>query len=386
MKKVIFAVGMKKLSLLLSVLLLAALTASAQEKQPSWLVKTVKSIFQSLTVPNKTFDSEYVYQTPLKWMVGVETDMIRVGAQLHNDFTVTDLLDEPPTIDRGTLDIGIRNEPYWKLGLSAAYGSLQLGYGIRLGNKDKKLGTFFSLGKTSSFYGGHIRYTKIQQYPEGKLKLDGQTTLLDFGSQGEMRNLSIDAFYAFNRHRFVFTSAYDGRVMQRRSSGSWLVSAKYHWGDFAMDPDDELWEQLGDRQRYSNNQLSTGGGYSFNWVPFHHDPADPSSASGLRNLTVNATALCRISFLNSIKTEQTTGNVTKKERYRGQVTLSPAFKGGVCYTMGRCNLLASIEYDRSSFQGADSEETDAHDYVRTRVSTKGAFFNLFLEAKVQVRF
>lgn len=377
---------MKKLPLLASILLLAAVTASAQEKEPSWLERIGRDYLRSVTARKKTFDSTYVFQPTLKWMVGMESELMRVGADLHSDISVTDLRGEDPVILDGTMDTGMRNEPYRKLGLAVGYGSLHAGYGVQLGKKDEKRNSYFSFGLTSPSYGARIRYIKIRQHPEGRLDLGGEVMDLDSPYKGEMRNLSVDGFYAFNRRRFVFTAAYNGRILQRRSAGSWLVAAKYLQGDFSLDPNDDIWARLNNLQRYSTRQISVGGGYSFNWVLFHRDPTDPSTAGGLRNLTLNATALCRLSFLNHIQTEQDLGNKLETVRYNGQPALSPVVKGGLCYTRGRCNFLAAIEYDRFGFQGARTEDVAENNYLRTKVSTQGIFYDLTVEGKVQVRF
>lgn len=129
-----------------------------------------------------------------------------------------------------------------------------------------------------------------------------------------------------------------------------------------------------------------GGGYSFNWVLLHRDPADPSTAGGLRNLTLNATALCRLSLLNHIQTEQGAGNRIDKVRYNGQPALSPALQAGLGYTFGRSRFLASVEYDRFGFQGIETNVASEHNTLRTKVRTQGVFNDLTVQGKVQVRF
>ena len=377
---------MKKLPILASLLLAAGLTASAQENQPSWLVRTGQRLLRMATARNHSFDSTYVFQPTLRWMVGVDSKMVRVGADLHSDLSVTDLRSEPPSILNGTMDIGIHNGPYRKLGLSAGYGSLSAGYGVQLGKKDEKRNTFFDFGLTSASYGARVCFYKIHQYPEGRLELGSDVIDLTSARKGGMRNLSIDGFYAFNRRRFVYTAAYKGRILQRRSAGSWLVAAKYTQGDFSLDPADDLWTRLNTLRRYSIQQVSAGGGYSFNWVLLHRDPADPATAAGLRNLTLNATVLCRLSLLNHIQTEQGAGNRVDKVRYNGQPAVSPALQGALSYTFGRCCFLASVEYGRFGFQGVETDVSSENNTLRTKVRTQGVFYDLTVQGKVQVRF
>ena len=377
---------MKKSLLLVIVLFLSAFSASAQEEQKPWLIRTVTNLLNSLTAPSKKYDSTYVYQSPLKWMVGVEGEVLRVGSSLHSSLTVTDLGDDSPSIRNGTLNLGMRNDPYQKLGLAVGYGGLSLGYGLHLGNKNDKRNSVFSLGTTSSFWGARVRYTKFYQYPEGRLEIGDEIYDLNSNYKGLMRNLALDGSYAFNRKRFVYSAAYGGRVLQRRSAGSWLVTAKYAQGDFSLDPDDDVRISLNNLQRYSFIDFSAGGGYSFNWVLFHRDPANPPSVNGLRNLTFNATAMARLSLLNNVYTEQDTGGKIDRVRYRGQLAISPVLQSGLSYTFGRCSILASVEYNRLGFQGAETEVSSENNTLRTKIRTQGIFFDFTAQGKVRVRF
>lgn len=386
MKKVIFTVGMKKLLFPVIVLSLTAFTAAAQEEQKPWLVRTVTNLLNSLTAPGKKYDSTYVYQSPFKWMVGLEGEVLRVGSSLHSNLTVTDLRGETPSTRNGTMDIGLRNDPYQKLGLAVGYGGLSLGYGLHLGNKNDKRNSVFSLGTTSSFWGARVRYTKFYQYPEGKLVLGNDVLDLNSNYKGQMRNLSLDGTYAFNRKRFVYSAAYGGRVLQRRSAGSWLITAKYAQGDFALDPEDGLSARLNNLNRYSFLDFSAGGGYSFNWVLFHRDPSPSSNAAGLRNLTFNATAMGRLSLLNNVYTTQGAGGKTEKVRYMGQLAISPVLMSGMSYTFGRWSILASVEYNRLGFHGGETEVFSERDFLRSNVRTQGVFFDFTAQGKVRVRF
>ena len=371
--------------LVLSLLLGLAATAGAQEK--SRLRALGEKAFASLTAPNKSLDSAYVFQPALKWVVGTEGKTIHLGADLSSDITIHHFVGDNVDIIHGTMETGLQNRPYWKWGLAAGYGSIRLGYGVQLGRKQGDRDSYFSFGLGGSSYGARIQYYKIHQYPVGTLAIDGQPPV-DLASdyKGEMRNLTLDAFYAFNRHKFVYNAVYGGRVLQRRSAGSWLVAAKYLQGDFSLDDKDPIWEQLKDLQRYSTQQVSLGGGYSFNWVLLHRDPSDPKTAAGLRNLTLNATATPMFSFFNNIQTEQNTPEGLVKVRYQGQAAFSPTLRGGLCYTGGRVNLILMTKYERFGFQGVETEVSEEKDHLRTKVKTSGVFYELEVEATVNVRF
>ena len=371
--------------LVLSLFLSIALPAGAQEK--SRLRILGEKAFASLTAPDKSLDSAYVFQPALKWVVGTEGKTIRLGADLTSDITIHNFVGDNAEIITGTMKTGLQNHPYWKWGLAAGYGSLRLGYGVQLGKKRGDRSSYFSFGLGGSSYGARIRYYKIHQYPVGTLAIDGRPSV-DLASdyKGEMRNMTLDGFYAFNRHKFVYGATYGGRTLQRRSAGSWLVAAKYLQGDFSLNDKDTIWEQLKNLQRYTTQQVSLGGGYSFNWVLHHRDPYDPKTAGGLRNLTINATAMPMFSLYNQIQTEQNTTGGLVKVRYQGQPAFSPTLQGGLCYTGGRVNLILKAGYERFSFQGVETEVSEEKDHLRTKVKTAGAFYGLEVEATVNVRF
>ena len=386
MKIVIFA-DMTKNFILVLVLGGVALAAPAQEKRSSWFVQAFNTANRWVTAPKKSLHPDYVYQSPLQWEIAAEGKTIGLRADLHSDFVITDLTGDKEEIVEGSLDTGLQNQPYWKLGLAAGYGSLRLGYGIDLAKKKGSKNRYFSLGTNSSFYGAEIQYYKIHQNPTGTLFIEGLSPVdLSSDLPGEMRIFSLDGYYAFNRHKFVFNAAYSGRNLQRRSAGSAVVIAKYLQGDFSVNENDTIWNDLGDLQRYTTQQISVGGGYSFNWVLLHRDPSDPKTEVGLRNLTVNATALPMLSFFNHIQTEQETDDGIVRIRYNGRPAFSPMLRGSLCYTGGRIRALVGIYYDYFGFQGIETTTSERQGKLRTEVKTNGTFSDLTVAAKVSVRF
>jgi hypothetical protein len=387
MKKLIFAVGMKRFALLAPVLLLTTLTTAAQEERPSGLVRLGLDYLKSLTAPKKHFDSTYVLQPVLKWTVSLESALIHTRADLFSDLTITDLTGDQSSILHGTMETGMQSRPSRKVGLAAGYGSLHLGYGVDLGKKKEDRNTYYSFGVTSSAYGAQIHYYKTHQLPRGTLDIEGSNPLdLSSSYPGELRNLTLNGFYAFNRHRFVYSAAYNGRILQRRSAGSWMVTAKYVQGDFSLNPADDLWNRLNDLRRYSTQQVSVGGGYSFNWVILHRDPTDPATAAGLRNLTVNVTALPMISFLNHIQTEQNRPGGLFTVRYKGQPAFTPTLSSGINWSLGRVCFNVSAEYSRFGFEGVETMVEEQNGFYKTNVKTRGTFHDISVKGKVDVRF
>ena len=186
-------------------LLLSAAPSVASAREPSGLWRLAVNYYRSLTAPKPYLDSACVYQPRLVWALGPDVNVIRAGVDLHSDITVTDLRDGNATQTGGTMDIGMRNHLCRKVGLDVAYGSLGLGYGVEVGNRGAARNTYFTFGITATCYGAQIQYFKTNQHASGSLALEGEAPVdLTTANPGQMRNLSLNAFYAFNRRRFVY--------------------------------------------------------------------------------------------------------------------------------------------------------------------------------------
>ena len=373
---------------LLLILLLAGTALSARAREPAGPWGLAVRYYRSLTAPKAWLDSARVLQPRFRWTVGVEGSTIRSGVDLESDLSLYDFTGENASHAQGTLSFGMQNRLYKKAGLRVAYGSLGAGYGVEIGRKGSERNTYFTFGSLTPSFGYQIQYYRTHQHVSGTLSMEGSEPA-DFSSAwpGEMRNIALSGFYAFNRHRFVFSSAYSGRILQRRSAGSWLVTAKYTQGDFALDPrDTDLRERMNDLSRFSTRQFFLGGGYSYNWVLMHRDPADPDTWKGVRNLTANATLLPMVSFLHHIQTEQGEGASLKRIRHGGLPNLSPCLRGAVCYSWDRYCLNLQAVYNRLDFQGADTESRQAEGQQRSTLRTRGVFYDLSAKLQFCVKF
>jgi len=375
---------MKRLTLLVSVLLLASLSMEAQEKQPSWFEKMSTKIFDSFTARKKALDSTYVFQTPLKWTVAVESERLSPSTNLLCDFSAKVPSGEGSTTRNGSLKLGLQDRACQKVGIAAGYGSLRVGYGVQLGKKEGERNKYFGFGINSASYGGQIRYYKIHPHPSGSIAYEGGAPItLTSTLPGELRSFAIDAFYAFNRNRFLFNATYTGRHLQRRSVGSWLVTAKYLQGDFSLDTDDPIGSLLAGVYRFATRQLSAGGGYSFNGVPIHQDPVGQAH-NGLRNLTVNATVLPMVSFLNILRTSER-GNVDSVQS-KNIPTFTPALRGAICYSRDRWSFCAEAAYSNYYFRGAERDVVYSSGLEPVHLKTGGTFHDFSVKGKINLHF
>lgn len=149
-------------------------------------------------------------------------------------------------------------------------------------------------------------------------------------------------------------------MVQRRSAGSFLVAAKYMYGNFQMDASDKVLVSLvNGLARFETSQFSLGAGYSFNWVPYHRDAVSPHDLRGLRNLTVNVTAVPMLTLLNAITSHQYAYEsktfdyvMDDAQKYRMYSRIQPNFtaRAAICYNTGRFYVNVWADYTRFVFR------------------------------------
>lgn len=379
---------MNRKYIILFALFCVTASAAAQEKSDLW--EQAKRYLKESTAKKKSLDPAYTLQPELKWTASVGATGIRMGADLHSDITQTDLSGDSPQTTRATLETGMKKRLYKKLGGGLSYGGLGFSFGFEVGKVSPKRNTYFNLSTTGSYYGARIQYYKTHEYVEGTLDIDTEDFIpiaLTSDNPCQVRDLTIDGFYAFNRKKFVYTATYGGRIVQRRSAGSWMVAAKYLQGDFSFDKNDAvLITLLNGLNRYSTMQALVGGGYSYNWVVLHRDPRDQKTWKGLQNLTLNVTALPMVSLFNDIRTEQGSGRTLKQMKYVGQLAFSPTLRAGLCFAWDRYYVNVYAGYNRFGFHGADTLIEEDNGRLRTNVSTRGTFYDLTAKVQLNVRF
>lgn len=79
-----------------------------------------------------------------------------------------------------------------------------------------------------------------------------------------MRSFSIDGYYVFNNKRFAFPAAYKMSLVQRHTTGSWMLAARYMQGHLYNSPE-AVWDSYNLLDCFSTMQASIGGGYSVNF-------------------------------------------------------------------------------------------------------------------------
>ena len=283
----------------------------AQEKPAKQYPKLVAmglSLWERLKQPDPKLETEWIYQPQKGFGVGLGYELTQMGVSLSSQ--TSSVMD---TDGKMVANFDFRLAPYFnhRLGIRGTAGPLSAGYSFELKKKGERPSRSLFFNYLASHYGAQFQYNRY----DANILYKGYLRLND-ASLGELNNrfpsdkpariynLIVDGFYAFNRHRFAYTAAYTGKLLQRRSAGSWLVSLKYMQGDIRLEPDDDTTLFLQGLGWFTTYQLSVGGGYSYNWVLFHKDPVSRTSFQGLRNITLNITATPTLSLFNRMVTRQ----------------------------------------------------------------------------------
>ena len=337
-------------------------------------------------------DPSAVYQPAPRWSVAVSGELHQAGITQENtvDFIYTyDEEDGGGTFNmqaftatklQSGLDKGI--------GLQVGYGNLSLGWNQRIGGDGSNSNKAFSFDYLAPGYALQLQYFDIRRPVDYEMRIlmgnewddiedSGQTA-----NPGRLTSFIADAFYAFNRRTFAYSAVYKGNVVQRRSAGSWLFGVKYLQGLIEYDPDDFISDMWFGMTRQDTRQVSFGGGFSYNLVPFHRQPGD--DGKGLRNLTINVTAIPMVTLFNQFSStmrndllEEETKNVIN-----GKMRMNYVLKAGAIYSWDRLFVGVSGSYDSYSYLGSTSVPYEDFDQVHS----SGHFSRWSASLKLCVKF
>lgn len=384
---------MKKILLITSLFLcMASLQA---QKSP-----LLKKAYQFLIQPENV-DTTRIYQPSRAcFSLGVFTTEQKAGFDVDVHFKLTK---SDGTIVPGLSQYSLSEDLCDKLGFEIAYGNASLSYSFELGSKSALKKNSFEFNMLGRTWGVGVEYFKISNPFMNSLTL-GEVGDEDFfqyktiTKEGAyLRSLYIDGYYVFNNKRFAYPAAYKIGMIQRHTAGSWLVTARYMQGELFNNPD-IAFSTNATLDCYSTIQASVGGGYSANLVLWHRDPKGPRD-QGLRNITVNLTAMPVITFVNYLKTTSYTYEYDEEaEAYYhagDEITKiwcypMPNYIGSAAasMTLGRIFFSAQFTYNWFYFRSNNafsSTQIDIPNYVND-LKIKGSFHDWMLKGMVVYRF
>lgn len=385
--------------LCLGALLLPLLPARAQ---PQWeqVKESGLQLWYDSLEPNPKLDSVWIFQPAKAWLFSSGYKLSRMGVTLVSEIDYPD----DSSLPDSRVQVRLLDPAAHHVGGNVGYGPVSLGYSQEVGRKTGS-NSSFSFKYISTHYGGEFRYSHYSNTVAATLSrsLDGsgqndaesndRTEYLSY-QPGQLISVILSGFYAFNKERFCYLSAYNGKMIQRRSAGSWLVSAKYRQGVLKIAPEDtpilDLLQGLGQFRIY---QFSLGGGYSFNWVPYHLDPVHGKDLRGLRNLTLNFTVMPLLTLFNEsvnytyMQTAPSVYSDKVFERYPLFGSIQPIFiaSAGINYAFGHFFVNLWSDYDLLPFNSPDKVDAKKGD-DHYDISQYGFFSNWRVALELSYRF
>lgn len=285
-----------------------------------------------------------------------------------------------------------------KIGLEVGYGNIGLGYGFEVGHKSAWKKRSFAFNIIGKSWGLRFNYFKITNPFTSGLTLGNEGDSIYINDEiiskesAVLRNFSIDGYYVFNNKRFAFPAAYKMSLVQRHTTGSWMLAARYMQGHLYNSPK-AAWDSYNLLDCFSTMQASIGGGYSVNFVLWHKDPVGPRDEK-LRNFTINLTAMPVITFINYLKT--TSYEYDDYGHYSGEKVSKiwcypmPNYLGCAAFSMtfGRIYFSAQFTYNWFYFRSSDAfviNKLDLPDYVDD-LTYQGSFRDWTAKGLVVYRF
>ncbi len=369
------------------VLLVAVISVQAQNSTLG------QKVNRFLTKP-AVVDTTCIYQPKPCFSLGLFTTGQKAGFDVDVNFGIN-MPDGSPLTGSSSYSLG--EGLCKKIGLEVGYGNVGFGYGLEVGPRSAAKKSSFAFNIVGKSWGVRLNYFKITNQFVSGLTLGEESDdfyLHDEFTSEEMaalRSFTIDGYYVFNNKRFAYPAAYKMGLVQRRTAGSWMLTARYMQGDLynsheaAMDSYNLL-------DCFATMQASVGGGYSVNFVPWHRDPVGQRD-EGLRNLTINLTAMPVITLFNYLKT---TSYEYDEDMNLGEKTSKvmcypmPNYIGSaaVSLTMGRVYFSTQFTYNRFYFRSRDAinnSQLEIPDNL-TDLDYRGIFHDWMLKGLVVYRF
>lgn len=192
------------------------------------------------------YDTNYIARPNARWTIKLRGNLS--GADLLTT-AKTDGLESKTKVMadcRGTLSMAVA---YRGVGLGLAVNPAKLAGK----NRDYE----FNLNSYSNRYGFDVVYLSSKTF-HGYQQVGGNETDVHKGDISQQA-LNLNFYYAFNHRKFSFPAAFSQSYIQKRSAGSFMVSASF---------DGSKTKVKGMTIRL--NELAVGAGYAYNLVPSSH--------------------------------------------------------------------------------------------------------------------
>lgn len=378
--------AMKKPFALL-VILFVMNTLSAQDNT-FW-----KRINYFVTKPGP-IDTTYIYRPLPGFSLGLFSTGQKAGFDVDVNFKINQ---ENIGSFEGVSSYALTENLCKKVGLEVGYGNVRLGYGLEVGPHSAWKKSAFAFNIIGKSWGVKLNYFNISNFFRSALTVgqEGDDNYFHHEITTDevalLKSLTIDGYYVFNNKRFAYPAAYKVGLVQRHTAGSWMLTARYMQGSLYNSPE-AVWDSYNLIDCFATMQVSVGGGYSVNFVLWHKDPTGPRD-EGLRNLTINLTAMPVLTVFNYLKTtsyeyvdSHHSGETVSKilcypmPNYVGSAALGVNF--------GRFYFSSQFTYNRFFFRSRDAldlAQMNIPDYVED-LGFRGVFHDWTLKGLLVYRF
>ena len=367
-----------------------ALLAFQAEGQAQTIKEWGLKVWNKMMEPDKKMDSTYVFQPFKGWNLSTtyKARWDKIGIEAPVEFSVLDA-----NKSEFYLNLNLVEDVTHHVGLGVGYGPISLGYSvaIRRGNKRDR---HFSFDWTGTRFAVQFNYSKIHDLGKCTVSMAGWAEPDEIqGIETTASLWRVSGFYIFNHRKFSYPSAYTGKLVQKKSAGSFLVGAKYLHSNIRLPEQSTVVSSLVlDLIGYSTHQVSIGAGYSFNWVLYHRDAQTSKDIRRLRNLTFNVTAIPLLTFVNEMRMTHLTE--TGKEMVPVHGNLQPNALGqvGLCYAIGHFYVNCGFEYNYNIFRTKQLTKNDLspnpgqESPFRYKLTLKGHLANCVGSLELHYRF
>ena len=347
----------------------------------------------------ENIDTNYVYQLPARFCFALTGVTQMTGFFAYADFKILN------TIEAQSLSY-LGERLCKKVGFEAGYGSVSFGYDFELGQRSAQYKRSLSLGMSNLKWGVRFSYSGVQNNIISSLTIGKPDeviytdTIETSEGLGKLRSFAVDGYYVFNNKRFGYTATNTINVVQKHTSGSFLLAGRFLWSDL-----DTKEDMNGLFESYATTQLALGGGYSANIVLWNRDIVNNDDRT-IRNLTFNITATPLLSFVNYMQTrsyyvELFENDDSRETLQKSDVWCYPSLNfigsSALSMTWGRFYFTGQFQYSIFHFSssGAVNDGTfqapnmaiEGYDGdILNDVNLHGFLYNWSLSAKLFYRF
>lgn len=191
-------------------------------------------------------DSNYLQRPAWKWHVRVGTNFT------SSEFSMTS--------KQNNYETGLKTDTKITTSVKVSYSGLSLSLSI---NPASFSGKDTDWGLNLNTYGRKVGFdlsVSLSKTMKGYVSEVNQNNLISSGDV-QQKMLFATGYYAFNDQRFAYAAGFQQSYIQKRSAGSWLLSASFFGSSIQTE------ETYSVKAKINNLNIALGGGYGYNWVP-----------------------------------------------------------------------------------------------------------------------